>query len=110
MRNRVIELAMKHPRLRRGMTRRVPPTNWLFGNLNIGGVLRIDGKGTIVDALWDRPDGALYMITSMREHRGALYLGGVTNNKIGRLYLADADTGWTGPESYWGQKTHRGKA
>ena len=65
------------------MTRRVPPTNWLFGNLNIGGVLRIDGQGGIVDALWDRPDGALYMITSMREHKGALYLGGVTNNKIG---------------------------
>jgi len=110
MRNPVIDLAMKHPGLRRRMTRRVPPTNWLFGNLNIGGVLRIDGKGTIVDALWDRPDGALYMITSMREHRGALYLGGVTNNKIGRLDLADADTGWTGPESYWGQKNHRGKA
>ena len=22
------------------MTKRVPPTNWLFGNLNIGGVLK----------------------------------------------------------------------
>ena len=27
------------------------------------------------------------MITSMREHKGALYLGGVTNDKIGRLAL-----------------------
>ena len=39
------------------MAKRVPPTNWLFGNLNIGGVLKIDGAGRIVDALWDAPDG-----------------------------------------------------
>jgi ribose transport system permease protein len=102
MRNPVIDLAMRHPGLRRRMTRRVPPTNWLFGNLNLGGVLKIDGRGAIVDALWDTPDGPLYMITSMREHRGALYLGGVTNNKIGRLTLADADPQWTSSESYWG--------
>ena len=89
------------PRLRRRMAKRVPPTNWLFGNLNIGGVLKIDGAGQICDALWDRPDGPLYMITSMREHKGALYLGGVTNNKIGRLVLDGADPAWTGPESYW---------
>ena len=110
MRNPVIDLAMKHPGLRRRMTRGVPPTNWLFGNLNIGGVLRIDRHGAIVDALWDRPDGALYMITSMREHKGALYLGGVTNNKIGRLVLTDCDAGWTSPESYWGPASHGGKA
>ena len=85
------------------MTKRVPPTNWLFGNLNIGGVLRTDGAGRIVDALWDAPDGPLYMITSMREHEGALYLGGVTNDKIGRLALEAADAEWNGPDSYWGK-------
>ncbi len=103
MRNPVFDEAMRHPGLRRRMTRRVPPTNWLFGNLNIGGVLKIDGKGRIVDALWDAPDGPLYMITSMREHEGALYLGGVTNDKIGRLKLDGADRTWNGPDSYWGK-------
>lgn len=103
MRNPVIDQAMRYPGLRRRMAKRVPPTNWLFGNLNIGGVLKIDGSGKIVDALWDAPDGPLYMITSMREHQGALYLGGVTNDKIGRLPLGDADQRWTGPESYWGK-------
>jgi len=102
MRNPVFDQAMRYPDLRRRMTRRVPPTNWLFGNLNIGGVLKIDGSGRIVDALWDAPDGPLYMITSMREHEGFLYLGGVTNNKIGRLALNDGDRTWNGPRSYWG--------
>ena len=103
MRNPVFDEAMRHPGLRRRMTRRVPPTNWLFGNLNIGGVLKVDGNGKIVDALWDAPDGPLYMITSMREHEGALYLGGVTNDKIGRLELEGADRTWNGPGSYWGK-------
>jgi ribose transport system permease protein len=38
----------------------------------------------------------------MREHRGYLYLGGVTNNRLGRIKLPDADPEWTGPASYWG--------
>jgi len=101
MRNPVIDEAMRIPGTRRRMTRRVPPTNWLFGNLNIGGVLKADGAGRIVDALWDKPDGPLYMITSTCEHKGMLYLGGTTNNKIGRLALAGADREWTSPNSYW---------
>lgn len=104
MRNPVFDQAMRHPGLRRRMTKRVPPTNWLFGNLNIGGVLKIDGSGKVADALWDVPDGPLYMITSMREHEGSLYLGGVTNDKIGRLRLAGADETWRGPDSYWGKR------
>lgn len=103
MRNPVFDQAMRYPGMRRRMAKHVPPTNWLFGNLNIGGVLKIDGGGRIVDALWDASDGPLYMITSMREHEGALYLGGVTNDKIGRLKLDGADSAWRGHESYWGR-------
>lgn len=101
MRNPVMDQTMTMPGLRRRMAKRVPPINWLFGNLNIGGVLKVDSAGHISDALWDAADGPLYMITSMREHRGALYLAGVTNNKIGRLALPGADPAWTGPRSYW---------
>ena len=102
MRNPVMDRAMRHPGMRRRMAKRVPPTNWLFGNLNIGGVVKVDAGGRIVEALWDEPDGPLYMITSMREHRGWLYLGGVTNDRIGRYRLPGADPDWTGPTSYWG--------
>jgi ribose transport system permease protein len=43
------------------------------------------------------------MITSMREHKGCLYIGGIFNNRIGRLELSGFDKSWTGPNSYWGR-------
>lgn len=101
MRTPAIDLAMEDPKLRLRMAKRVPPTNWLFGNLNIGGVLKCSVDGKIVDSYWDTPDGPLYMITSTREHRGSLFLGGVTNNKIGRIKLKSAQQDWIGPDSYW---------
>ncbi len=101
MRSPVIDLAMEDPGFRLRMAKRVPPTNWLFGNLNIGGVLKADARGRIIDAYWDKPDGPLYMITSMREHCGSLFLAGVTNNKIGRITLENANGEWNGPDSYW---------
>ncbi len=101
MRTPAIDLAMEDPGFRLRMAKRVPPTNWLFGNLNVGGVLKCSAGGKIVDAYWDTPDGPLYMITSMREHKGSLFLGGVTNNKIGRIEIEKARSDWTGPESYW---------
>jgi ribose transport system permease protein len=42
------------------------------------------------------------MITSVREHRGNLYFGGLVNNRIGQYRLPNADPTWTGPTSYWG--------
>ncbi len=101
MRSPALDLAMQDPALRVRMAKRVPPTNWLFANLNVGGVLKCSANGTIEDAYWDAPEGPLYMITSMREHRGALFLAGVLNDKIGRLALTGADPAWTAPNSYW---------
>jgi ribose transport system permease protein len=42
------------------------------------------------------------MVTSMREHRGFLYVGGILNNRVGRLAIPGADPDWTGWRSYWG--------
>ncbi|TNE35431.1 MAG: hypothetical protein EP348_08970, partial [Alphaproteobacteria bacterium] len=52
--------------------------------------------------LWDRCAENHPMITSMREHKGWLYLGGITNNRIGRIRLDQMDPNWSGVESYWG--------
>jgi len=101
MRSPALDLAMQDTGLRLRMAKRVPPTNWLFANLNVGGVLKCSADGTIEDAYWDAPDGPLYMITSMREHRGELFLAGVSNDKIGRLALAGANGDWTANDSYW---------
>lgn len=104
MRTPSYDLAMTMPAFRRRMARRVAADEWLFPNVNVGCVVHFDADGRILESLWDI-DGANHpAITSMREHRGYLYLGGVTNNRIGRIRIADADPDWTGPASYWGAR------
>lgn len=96
------DLAMTMPAFRRRMARRVAGDEWLFPNVNVGCVVQIDGQGGVLQTLWDATGVNHPAITSMREHRGYLYLGGVTNNRIGRIRLAGADPDWTGFKSYWG--------
>ncbi len=96
------DLAMTMPAFRRRMARRVAGDEWLFPNVNVGCVVHLDGAGRVLESLWDATGENHPAITSMREHRGFLYLGGVTNNRIGRIRLAGADPEWTGPASYWG--------
>jgi ribose transport system permease protein len=42
------------------------------------------------------------MITSMREHRGSLYIGGIYNNRIGKYRIPGANPDWTSQDHYWG--------
>jgi len=58
----------------------------------------------VLDVLWDRRGINHPAVTSMREHKGMLYIGGLTNNRIGRIAIDGADPNWVGPESYWGKK------
>jgi len=97
------DLAMTMPAFRRRMARRVAGDEWLFPNVNAGCVVHFDASGRVLESLWDRNGDNHPAITSMREHRGFLYLGGVTNNRIGRIRLADADPHWTAQASYWGE-------
>jgi len=98
------DLAMTMPAFRRRMARRVAGDEWLFPNVNVGCVVHFDGKGRVLETLWDSAGENHPAITSMREHRGYLYLGGVTNNRIGRIKIDGADPHWTGPSSYWGDR------
>jgi ribose transport system permease protein len=38
----------------------------------------------------------------MREHKGWLYLSGLSSNRLGRYRIAGADSEWTSIRSYWG--------
>jgi ribose transport system permease protein len=44
------------------------------------------------------------MVTSMREHKGYLYIGGILNNRVGRYRIEGADETWTAMDAYWGPK------
>ena len=102
MRSPVLDLALRMPGFRRRMARRVAPDEWLYPNINTGCVIKITEDGKVLDTLWDRHGRNHPMITSMREHKGWLYLGGISNNRIGRYRVPGADPNWTGSGSYWG--------
>ena len=104
MRTPSLDLALKMPGFRRRMARRVAPDEWLYPNINTGCVVRFDDLGRIRDVMWDLGGENHPNITSMREHKGNLYLGGINNNRIGKLPLEGSDPTWTGSRSYWGQR------
>ncbi len=87
------------------MVRRVAPDEWLFPNINTGCVIKFNEQGEILETLWDLGGENHPMITSMREDRGYLYLGGISNNRIGQYKLPDADPEWFGPDTYWGKRS-----
>ena len=101
MRTPTMDLAMKQPGFRKRMARRIAFDEWLYPNINTGCVVRFDDAGTVVETLWDKKGDNHPMITSMREHKGHLYIGGISNNRIGRLKLEGMDPAWTGPDTYW---------
>lgn len=71
------------------MVKRLPDDEWLAPNINVGCVVKFNDRGQILETLWERKGVNHPMITSMKEHRGYLYLGGITNNRIGRYKLPE---------------------
>ncbi|MGN6115596.1 MAG: ABC transporter permease [Nitrobacter sp.] len=103
MRSPALDLAWKMPGFRKRMGKRVPIDEWLFPNINTGCVIKFNERGEILDALWDLRGENHPMITSMREHRGYLYLGGIANNRIGRYKLEGADPDFVQYDRRWGK-------
>jgi ribose transport system permease protein len=101
MRSPALDLAWRMPGFRRRMAKRVPLDEWLFPNINTGCVLKFNEAGDILETYWDQAGVNHPMITSMREHRGYLYLGGIMNNRIGRLKLEGADPNFVQYETRW---------
>jgi ribose transport system permease protein len=103
MRSPALDVALRMPAFRKRMARRIAPDQWLYPNLNIGCVIRFNDRGEVLESLWDQNAENHPMITSMREHKGYLYLGGITNNRIGRIKLENRDPHWSGYQNYWGR-------
>ena len=104
IRTPAFDLAMQDPGFRLRMVKQVPIDEWLAPGLNHGCVLKFTADGKVLESYWDPTGIAHSTLTSMREHKGYLYLGGLENNRIGRIKLDHADPDWTGYEGYWGSK------
>ena len=87
MRSPCYDLAMRMPAFRRRMLKQVPPDEWLYPSMNHGCVLKVSPEGEIIESYWDAGGAAHSTITSMREHEGYMYIGGVFNNRVGRIQL-----------------------
>ncbi len=104
IRTPTFDLAARMPGFRLRMVKQIPGDEWLSAGVNHGCVVKFNEAGEPLESMWD-PSGLSHpTITSMREHKGYLYLGGLENNRIGRIKLAGADPTWTGWESYWGNR------
>ena len=105
MRSPVFDLSQRMPGFRRRMVQSVARDDWLYPNMNTGCVIKFNAQGEILDVLWDLGGEAHPMITSIREHKGWLYLGGIYNNRVGRYRIPGADPDWTSSDSYWGKRS-----
>jgi len=103
MRCPALDLAWKMPGFRKRMAKRVARDEWLFPNINTGCVLKFNENGEVLETMWDLGGQNHPMITSMREHRGYLYLGGIMNNRVGRLKLDGADPDFIQYDRRWGK-------
>lgn len=104
MRSPAYDLSMRHPGFRLRMLKQLPRDEWLFPSMNHGCLVKFNEAGEILESWWDEAAEKHPMLTSMREHKGFLYLGGLENNRIGRIKLKDGDPEWTSLQSYWGRK------
>ncbi|MBL1422181.1 MAG: SMP-30/gluconolactonase/LRE family protein [Alphaproteobacteria bacterium] len=101
MRSPALDLALRMPSFRKRMSQEISNDEWLYPNINTGCIVRFSEDGEIIESLWDKAGDNHPMITSMREHKGRLYIGGIFNNRIGSLKIDSEDQNWTGSESYW---------
>ena len=104
MRTPALDIAMKMPGFRRRMAQRVAFEEWMYPNINTGGVVKFDLTGKVLQTLWDEAGAAHPSITSIREHKGFLYLGGIFNNRLGRIRLDGADPTFNDRDLYFGKR------
>jgi ribose transport system permease protein len=95
IRSPAFDLAYAHPRFRRRMMKRVPRDEWLYPSMNNGCIIKVAENGRVLESYWDPTGNSHATVTSMREHDGYLYIGGLNNNRVGRIELAEAGRGYS---------------
>jgi ribose transport system permease protein len=98
LRTPCFDLAYRNPSFRRRMIKQIPPDEWLYPNMNNGCVVKFSESGEVLESYWDPGGRSHATITSMREHEGYLYIGGLHNNRVGRIRLPQAQPGATAAE------------
>jgi ribose transport system permease protein len=117
MRTPVADLFIRHPNVRRRMSKELPVDDWVIPQLNVSCVVKFSDAGEVLDVLWDGTLENHPMVTSMNEFDGHLYLGGLQNNRIGKLKLDPAGIGSIDPrrvptttsQVFWGDVALKGK-
>lgn len=98
------DLVLRHGDFRRRMTKHLPEDEWLNPQFNVSCVMKFTDEGEILDVLWDGTFEKHPMVTSMSERHGYLWIGGIENNRIGRLKLPDHMIGPIDPAAIPGWK------
>lgn len=88
-RSPAIDLAWRMPRFRKRLMAHLAMDEWPCPQLNVGGVVKFSADGEILETLWNTLGDRVSTVTSVREHRGYLYMAGGMNNGIGRHPLVD---------------------
>ncbi|TFC80531.1 ABC transporter permease [Cryobacterium sp. TMS1-20-1] len=85
VRNPAFDLAMKDVGFKRRMVHELPVDDWMFPNFNQGCLVKLSSTGELVECFWDKGMTEHSMVTSMREFDGRLFIGGLTNNRVGYI-------------------------
>jgi ribose transport system permease protein len=95
MRTPFSDLILKHTPFRKRMIRELPVDDWIVPQWNVSCVAKFSESGEILSVMWDGTQERHPMVTSTAEHQGYLYLGGIENNRVGRVKLPPEEVGPT---------------
>ena len=93
MRVPAYDVLMRHNRVRRRAFKELANDEWPMPQLNVSCVAKFTESGEVTNTLWDETLRDHSLITSVRESNGNLFIGGLQNNRIGRIPLDPDEVG-----------------
>lgn len=93
MRVPAYDVLMRHNRVRKRAFKELAGDEWPAPQVNVSCVAKLNDSGEILKTWWDETLRDHSLITSMRESNGYLFVGGLQNDRIGRIRLDDDEVG-----------------